>query len=92
MALTIIEGPNQKFIVLDGSDLILLDGSQVDVEKYFLEEFRKRFWKMAPIRKADPLEYEVLSGKISCCDCGKTVTVYNPSWKKENQRCEQCKR
>lgn len=91
MAPQIILGPNNKYTVLDNYELVLEDVTQIEVENYYVEEFRRRFWQMAPVSKVSELEYLVLSGKVKCCDCGEPVQIYNPNWKQENQRCEKCK-
>lgn len=33
---------------------------------------------------------QVLSGRISCCDCGCRVDVYNQAWPLDKQRCSIC--
>lgn len=80
-----------KFSVLDTEGIILEDVSKEEVEAWFVEEFRKRFWLMCkPVTVSDE-QYKTAAGKILCCDCGQKVTKYNPQWKEANQRCEKCK-
>lgn len=87
----VIKRPFNKFSVLDTEGIILEDVSKEDVEDWFVEEFRKRFWQMCKPMSVSEEDYRTAAGKILCCDCGKKVSKYNPSWKEQNQRCEKCK-
>ena len=87
----VIHRANSRFSVLDTEGLILEDVTKEQVEDWFTQEFRKRFWLMCKPISLSEEEYKTAAGKILCCDCGQKVTKYNPSWKEQNQRCEACK-
>jgi hypothetical protein len=91
MAPTLIKRPDAKFTLL-GDGVLLEDISKEEVEEFFFKEFKRRFWDVANPYTVTDLEYDILTSKIRCCDCGSAVTSYNYDWKPENQRCQQCKR
>jgi hypothetical protein len=36
-------------------------------------------------------EAQFLAGRFSCCECSKTLDVYEPKWPLERQRCKACR-
>ena len=36
-------------------------------------------------------EAQLLAGRFDCCECNKTLDIYEPNWPLERQRCKACR-